>query len=182
MPFQIRQIGISDRAEWDADPPRNLLAPGLRPGTTHIEVNTVGETRKAKVRRALQVPAVHPDDTAWLQQTALQLLDAHRALGRRPLGSTTPCGAACSNRCCCAWPTPGASPPSARPRPARAAPQKGGDDLALGVVRIGEHELRGGAAELYFVLGSFPRAWGLLVFVFNTLVRAVALTVLTTYI
>jgi AraC-like DNA-binding protein len=34
-------------------------------------------------------PAVlspHPDDTAWLQQTALQLLDEHRALGRRPLG------------------------------------------------------------------------------------------------
>ncbi|WP_306944250.1 helix-turn-helix domain-containing protein [Streptomyces phaeochromogenes] len=33
-------------------------------------------------------PAVlspHPDDTAWLQQTALQLLDEHRALGRRPL-------------------------------------------------------------------------------------------------
>jgi AraC-like DNA-binding protein len=28
----------------------------------------------------------HPDDTAWLQQTALQLLDEHRALGRRPLG------------------------------------------------------------------------------------------------
>ncbi|GAQ53334.1 HTH-type transcriptional activator Btr [Streptomyces acidiscabies] len=27
----------------------------------------------------------HPDDTAWLQQTALQLLDEHRALGRRPL-------------------------------------------------------------------------------------------------
>jgi AraC-like DNA-binding protein len=33
-------------------------------------------------------PAVlspHPDDTAWLQQMALQLLDEHRALGRRPL-------------------------------------------------------------------------------------------------
>ncbi|MFG2500344.1 helix-turn-helix domain-containing protein [Streptomyces sp. NPDC048441] len=27
----------------------------------------------------------HPDDAAWLQQTALQLLDEHRALGRRPL-------------------------------------------------------------------------------------------------
>ncbi|WP_236655657.1 helix-turn-helix domain-containing protein [Streptacidiphilus carbonis] len=37
---------------------------------------------------AHQAPAVlspHPDDTAWLQQTALQLLDEHRALGRRPL-------------------------------------------------------------------------------------------------
>ncbi|MEU8891358.1 AraC family transcriptional regulator [Streptomyces sp. NPDC048442] len=27
----------------------------------------------------------HPDDTLWLQQTALQLLDEHRALGHRPL-------------------------------------------------------------------------------------------------
>ncbi len=35
-----------------------------------------------------QAPAVlnpHPDDAAWLQQTALQLLDEHRALGRRRL-------------------------------------------------------------------------------------------------
>ncbi|MFJ1805117.1 helix-turn-helix domain-containing protein [Streptomyces sp. NPDC088157] len=37
---------------------------------------------------AHEAPAVlspHPGDTAWLQQTALQLLDEHRALGRRPL-------------------------------------------------------------------------------------------------
>ena len=37
---------------------------------------------------AHEAPAVlspHPDDTAWLQQTALQLLDEHRALGHRPL-------------------------------------------------------------------------------------------------
>jgi AraC-like DNA-binding protein len=37
---------------------------------------------------AHDAPAVlspHPDDDAWLQQTALQLLDEHRALGRRPL-------------------------------------------------------------------------------------------------
>ncbi|WP_307839672.1 AraC family transcriptional regulator [Streptomyces sp. MBT49] len=37
---------------------------------------------------AHEAPAVlspHPDDTAWLQHTALQLLDEHRALGRRPL-------------------------------------------------------------------------------------------------
>ncbi|MFI5819585.1 helix-turn-helix domain-containing protein [Streptomyces rishiriensis] len=37
---------------------------------------------------AHDAPAVlspHPDDGAWLQQTALQLLDEHRALGRRPL-------------------------------------------------------------------------------------------------
>ncbi|MFJ9150395.1 helix-turn-helix domain-containing protein [Streptomyces sp. NPDC102270] len=27
----------------------------------------------------------HPDDVPWLEQTSLQLLDEHRALGRRPL-------------------------------------------------------------------------------------------------
>ncbi|MFE1198744.1 helix-turn-helix domain-containing protein [Streptomyces olivaceoviridis] len=35
-----------------------------------------------------EAPAVlspDPDDAAWLRQTALQLLDEHRALGRRPL-------------------------------------------------------------------------------------------------
>ncbi|MFF9035341.1 helix-turn-helix domain-containing protein [Streptomyces sp. NPDC014892] len=35
-----------------------------------------------------EAPAVlspHPDDTDWLQQTALELVDEHRALGRRPL-------------------------------------------------------------------------------------------------
>ncbi|MFF3906642.1 helix-turn-helix domain-containing protein [Streptomyces sp. NPDC001848] len=37
---------------------------------------------------AHQAPAVlspHPDDAAWLRETALHLLDEHRALGRRPL-------------------------------------------------------------------------------------------------
>ncbi|NUP20488.1 MAG: AraC family transcriptional regulator [Streptomyces sp.] len=37
---------------------------------------------------AHEAPAVlnpHPDDTDWLRQTACQLLDEHRALGRRPL-------------------------------------------------------------------------------------------------
>ncbi|MGW0331746.1 helix-turn-helix domain-containing protein [Streptomyces sp. NPDC003011] len=37
---------------------------------------------------AHEAPAVlspHPDDAAWLSQTALQLLDEHRALGRRRL-------------------------------------------------------------------------------------------------
>ncbi|MCQ9130226.1 helix-turn-helix domain-containing protein [Streptomyces sp. IBSBF 2807] len=37
---------------------------------------------------AHDAPAVltpHPDDATWLHQTALQLLDEHRALGRRPL-------------------------------------------------------------------------------------------------
>ncbi|MFF7645827.1 helix-turn-helix domain-containing protein [Streptomyces canus] len=31
------------------------------------------------------VLAPHPDDVPWLEQTAFQLLDEHRALGRRPL-------------------------------------------------------------------------------------------------
>ncbi|KQX65192.1 AraC family transcriptional regulator [Streptomyces sp. Root1310] len=35
--------------------------------------------------RAPAVLSPHPEDTAWLQQTAVQLLDEHRALGRRPL-------------------------------------------------------------------------------------------------
>jgi AraC-like DNA-binding protein len=35
---------------------------------------------------AAAVLSPHPDDALWLQQTALQLLDEHRALGRRPLG------------------------------------------------------------------------------------------------
>lgn len=38
---------------------------------------------------AHDAPAVlspHPDDAIWLHQTALQLLDEHGALGRRPLG------------------------------------------------------------------------------------------------
>ncbi len=34
---------------------------------------------------ASAVLSPHPDDAAWLHQTALQLLDEHRALGRRPL-------------------------------------------------------------------------------------------------
>ncbi|NKY29923.1 helix-turn-helix domain-containing protein [Nocardia gamkensis] len=37
---------------------------------------------------AHEAPAVlnpHPEDAAWLEQTAFQLLDEHRALGRRPL-------------------------------------------------------------------------------------------------
>ncbi|MFJ3213014.1 helix-turn-helix domain-containing protein [Streptomyces flaveolus] len=34
---------------------------------------------------APSVLSPHPDDDAWLRQTALQLLDEHRALGRRPL-------------------------------------------------------------------------------------------------
>jgi AraC-like DNA-binding protein len=47
-----------------------------------------GTARLLAPLTAHQAPAVlspHPDDAAWLQQTALQLLDEHRALGRRPL-------------------------------------------------------------------------------------------------
>ncbi|GGQ35709.1 helix-turn-helix domain-containing protein [Streptosporangium pseudovulgare] len=51
-------------------------------------VLTPGTTRLLAPITAHQAPAVlspHPDDAAWLHQTALQLLDEHRALGRRPL-------------------------------------------------------------------------------------------------
>jgi AraC-like DNA-binding protein len=47
-----------------------------------------GTARLLAPLTAHEAPAVlspHPDDAAWLQQTALQLLDEHRALGRRPL-------------------------------------------------------------------------------------------------
>ncbi len=48
------------------------IARQLAPGTSH------------------DAPAIltpHPDDATWLEQTALQLLDEHRALGRRPLAA-----------------------------------------------------------------------------------------------
>ena len=49
-----------------------------------------GPTRPASLSSltAHDAPAVltpHPDDAPWLQQTVLQLLDEHRAMGRRPL-------------------------------------------------------------------------------------------------
>jgi AraC-like DNA-binding protein len=47
-----------------------------------------GTARLLAPLTAHEAPAVlspHPDDAAWLQQTAFQLLDEHRALGRRPL-------------------------------------------------------------------------------------------------
>ncbi|MGO4649648.1 helix-turn-helix domain-containing protein [Nocardia sp. 2YAB30] len=52
------------------------------------DVLTPGIARLLAPLTAHEAPAVlspHPDDTAWLQQTALQLLDEHRVLGRRPL-------------------------------------------------------------------------------------------------
>ncbi|MEU6409199.1 AraC family transcriptional regulator [Microbispora sp. NPDC046933] len=52
------------------------------------DVLTPGTARLLAPLTAHDAPAVlspHPDDAAWLQQTALQLLDEHRALGRRPL-------------------------------------------------------------------------------------------------
>ncbi|MGW2955676.1 helix-turn-helix domain-containing protein [Streptomyces eurythermus] len=52
------------------------------------DVLTPGTARLLAPLTAHTAPAVlnpHPDDAAWLQQTALQLLDEHRALGRRPL-------------------------------------------------------------------------------------------------
>jgi len=47
-----------------------------------------GTARLLAPLTAHEAPVVlspHPDDAAWLEQTAFQLLDEHRALGRRPL-------------------------------------------------------------------------------------------------
>ncbi|WP_211231853.1 helix-turn-helix domain-containing protein [Amycolatopsis balhimycina] len=52
------------------------------------DVLTPGTARLLAPLTAHDAPAVlspHPDDVRWLQQTAFQLLDEHRALGRRPL-------------------------------------------------------------------------------------------------
>nr|WP_234045996.1 AraC family transcriptional regulator [Streptomyces adelaidensis] len=52
------------------------------------DVLTPGTARLLAPLTAHEAPAVlspHPADAAWLRQTALQLLDEHRALGRRPL-------------------------------------------------------------------------------------------------
>ncbi|MGW1564709.1 helix-turn-helix domain-containing protein [Streptomyces sp. NPDC002144] len=51
-------------------------------------VLTAGTARLLAPLTSHEAPAVlspHPEDAVWLQQTALQLLDEHRALGRRPL-------------------------------------------------------------------------------------------------
>ncbi len=52
------------------------------------DVLTPATARLLAPLTAHDAPAVlspHPDDARWLQQTAFQLLDEHRALGRRPL-------------------------------------------------------------------------------------------------
>lgn len=52
------------------------------------DVLTSATARLLAPLTAHQAPAVlspHPDDAPWVLQTALQLLDEHRALGRRPL-------------------------------------------------------------------------------------------------
>jgi len=52
------------------------------------DVLTPGTARLLAPLTAHEAPVVlspHPDDARWLQQTAFQLLDEHRALGRRPL-------------------------------------------------------------------------------------------------
>ena len=92
----------------DVDHVTRIIAPGqwlwVRPGHAQCwhppgtargpfilfepDVLTPGTARLLAPLIAHEAPAVlspHPDDTAWLQQTALQLLDEHRALGRRPL-------------------------------------------------------------------------------------------------
>ncbi len=56
-----------------------LFEPGaLRPDTAR-------ELAPLTTHDAPAVLTPHPDDAPWLAQTALQLLDEHRALGRRPL-------------------------------------------------------------------------------------------------
>ena len=92
----------------DVDHVTRIIAPGqwlwVRPGHAQCwhppgaargpfilfepEVLTPGTARLLAPLTAHDAPAVlspHPDDTLWLQQTAFQLLDEHRALGRRPL-------------------------------------------------------------------------------------------------
>jgi AraC-like DNA-binding protein len=92
----------------DVDHVTRIIAPGqwlwVRPGHTQCwhppgaargpfilfepDVLTPGTARLLAPLTAHTAPAVlspHPDDVPWLQQTALQLLDEHRALGRRPL-------------------------------------------------------------------------------------------------
>ncbi|MFF1613459.1 helix-turn-helix domain-containing protein, partial [Amycolatopsis sp. NPDC058278] len=52
------------------------------------DVLTPATARLLAPLTAHDAPAVlspHPDDARWLQETAFQLLDEHRALGRRPL-------------------------------------------------------------------------------------------------
>ncbi|WP_410611234.1 helix-turn-helix domain-containing protein [Amycolatopsis sp. lyj-109] len=52
------------------------------------DVLTPATARLLAPLTAHDAPAVlspHPDDVRWLEQTAFQLLDEHRALGRRPL-------------------------------------------------------------------------------------------------
>ncbi|GAA1556028.1 AraC family transcriptional regulator [Kribbella hippodromi] len=56
-----------------------LFEPGvLRPDTARLLAQVTAHDAPA-------VLTPHPEDAAWLHQTALQLLDEHRALGRRPL-------------------------------------------------------------------------------------------------
>ncbi|WP_077059300.1 AraC family transcriptional regulator [Streptomyces sp. MP131-18] len=92
----------------DVDHVTRTVAPGqwlwVRPGHTQCrhppgaargpfllfepDILTPGTARLLAPFTAHEAPAVlspHPDDAAWLHQTALQLLDEHRALGLRPL-------------------------------------------------------------------------------------------------
>jgi len=92
----------------DVDHVTRTIAPGqwlwVRPGHTQCwhppgttrgpfilfepDVLTPGTARLLAPLTAHEAPAVvspHPDDAPWLEQTAFQLLDEHRALGRRPL-------------------------------------------------------------------------------------------------
>lgn len=58
-----------------------LFDPGV------LRADTVPLLTRATSHNAPAVLTPHSDDTRWLKETALQLLDEHRALGRRPLAT-----------------------------------------------------------------------------------------------
>jgi AraC-like DNA-binding protein len=106
--FHYLILVIEGELQHDVDHVTRTVAPGqwlwVRPGHAQCwhppgaargpfilfepDVLTPGTARLLAPLTAHEAPAVlspHPDDALWLQQTAFQLLDEHRALGRRPL-------------------------------------------------------------------------------------------------
>ncbi|MFB4319906.1 helix-turn-helix domain-containing protein [Actinomadura sp. 21ATH] len=85
-------IGVTEgELRHDVDHLTRTVAAGqwlwVRPGHTQCW-HPPGTARLLAPLTAHEAPAVlspHADDAAWLHQTALQLLDEHRALGRRSL-------------------------------------------------------------------------------------------------
>ncbi len=106
--FHYLILVTSGVLEHDVDHVTRTVAPGqwlwVRPGHTqcwHPPTTATGpfilfepDVLRAETARLLRTvtahdsPAVlnpHPDDAPWAERTAFQLLDEHRALGRRPL-------------------------------------------------------------------------------------------------